>query len=55
MINRHLPEKYKQDVKMYDGYINWAMLVQNQTTFNLLKQSLSLALDRMQIQTTVVH
>jgi len=38
----------------FDGYINWNMLVKNTKSIALLKQSLSLALDRMEIQKAII-
>ena len=42
------------DIRVYDGYINWEMFVKNSQSINLLKQSLTLALDRMEIQKAVI-
>ena len=53
-FNQQLGLTHEADIRIYDGYINWAMLVQNSKSINLLKQSLSLALDRMEIQKTLI-
>jgi len=41
--------KFQPDFTVYDGYINWVQFMNSTKSINLLKQSFTLALDRMEI------
>jgi Ca2+-binding EF-hand superfamily protein len=38
-----------ESIRLMDGYINWTLLVKNARSMGYLKQSLTLALDRMEV------
>ena len=42
------------DEELFDGFINWDMLLESGQSFNSFKQSLTVALDRMEIHKAVM-